>query len=97
MATSDPTLISTNLMDVTISRCGLNLVIAAIVFWNSTYIALWPTCAQQHNRRPMRGSPIYHRSAGSTSASPAISCGIAPPRPRISAGRLNLGRTLVAA
>ena len=31
----------------------------------------------QESRSPMHGSPIRHRSAGSTSACPAISCGIA--------------------
>ena len=33
----------------------------------------------------MHGSPIHCRSAGSISASPAISCGSGPPRPQISA------------
>jgi hypothetical protein len=57
---------------------GLNLVIAAIVFWNSTYIAdAVAHRRRQESRSPMHGSPIRHRSAGSTSACPAISCGIA--------------------
>ena len=62
---------------------GLNLVIAAIVFWNSTYIA----DAIAHLRATEQSVPdawLAH-SAESTSASPAISCGSGPPRPQISA------------
>ena len=43
------------------------------------------TGVYQNNRCPMHGSLIHRRSAGSTSASPAISCGSGPPRPQISA------------
>ncbi len=44
-----------------------------------------PISVRLNNRCPMHGSPIHRRSAGSTSASPAISCGSGPPRPQISA------------
>jgi hypothetical protein len=44
-----------------------------------------PISVQLNNRSPMHGSPIHRRSAGSTSASPAISCGSGPPRPQTSA------------
>ena len=68
---------------------GLNLVIAAIVYWNSTYLA----DAVEHLRSrtatlsPPNCWPTPRRSPGSTSASPATSCGTAPPPPRASAGR----------
>ena len=73
---------------------GLNLVIAAIVYWNSTYLA----DAVQHLRdqgKPVRTrcSPTRRRSPGSTSASPATSCGTAPPRPPSIAGRSISGGT----
>jgi TnpA family transposase len=65
---------------------GLNLVIAAILFWNSTYIA----DAIAHLRATEQSVPdawLAHTSplSWSTSASPAISCGSGPPRPQISA------------
>ena len=44
-------------------------------------------CARSESRRPTHGSLIYRRSAGSTSACPAISCGITPPQPPTSVGR----------
>ena len=67
---------------------GLNLVIAAIVYWNSTYIAdAVAHLRASESRRPMRCSPTRRRLAGSTSASRAISCGIAPLRPQTSVGR----------
>ena len=44
-----------------------------------------PIPVRLNNRCPMHGSPIHRRSAGSTSASPAISCGSGRPRPQISA------------
>src|SRR5271157_2953696 len=45
-----------------------------------------PISVRLNNRCLMHGSPTIHRrSARSTSASPAISCGSAPPRPQISA------------
>ena len=67
---------------------GLNLVIAAIVYWNSTYLA----DAVQHLRdqeNPCRTcfSPTRRRSPGSISASPAISSGIVLPRPQTGADR----------
>ena len=57
---------------------GPNLVIAAIVYWNSTYIA----DAVRHLRPRARSSipscyPIAHRSAGSILRSWATSCGTA--------------------
>ena len=62
---------------------GLNLVIAAIVYWNSTYMA----DAVAHLRA--RGDSFrricwltHHRSDGSTSLSPATSSGIGPLRQR---------------
>jgi hypothetical protein len=65
---------------------GLNLVIVAIVFWNAaTSPTPSPISVRLNNRCPMHGSPTHRRSAGSTSASPAISCGSGPPRPQISA------------
>ena len=65
---------------------GLNLVIAAIVFRNSTYIA----DAISHLRATEQSVPdawLAHTSplSWSTSASPTISCGSGPPRPQISA------------
>ena len=67
---------------------GLNLVIAAIVHWNSTYLA----DAVDHlrsERHAVRSncSPIPRRSRGSTSASQGTFCGTALPPPRASAGR----------
>jgi len=44
-----------------------------------------PISVRLDNRCPMHGSPIHRRSAGSTSASPAISCGSGPPRSQITA------------
>ena len=46
-----------------------------------------PISVRLNNRCPMHGSPINRRSAGSTRASPAMSCGSGPPRPQISAAR----------
>ena len=66
---------------------GLNLVIAAIVFWNSTYIADAVAHLRAAAEPAPDGLPIHRRSAGNTSACPTIFCGIAPPRPQISAGR----------
>jgi len=67
---------------------GLNLVIAAIVFWNATHIAdAIAHLRGLENQHPMRRSPIRRRSAGSTSACPAIFCGTAPPQPQTSADR----------
>ncbi len=68
---------------------GLNLVIAAIVYWNSTYLAdaVDHLRSRTPSRRPPNCSPIPRRSPGSTSASPATSCGTAPLPPRASAGR----------
>jgi hypothetical protein len=65
---------------------GLYLVIAATVFWNSTYIP----DAVAHLRTTEQSVPdawLAHTSppAGSTSASPAISRGSGPSRPQISA------------
>ena len=67
---------------------GLNLVIAAIVYWNSTYIADAVAHLRAEARPcPTHCSPTPRRSPGSTSASPATSCGTAPPPPPGSAGR----------
>jgi len=58
---------------------GLNLVIAAIVYWNSTYLA----DALDHLRsrsQAVSAELLVHTS-------PATSCGTAPPPPRDSAGR----------
>ena len=72
---------------------GLNLVIAAIVYWNSTYIAdAVAHLRGRASRRPMMRSPTPRRSPGSTSASPATSCGTAPPQPPAKRRPLNLGR-----
>ena len=46
-----------------------------------------PISVRLNNRCPMHSSPIHRRSAGSTRASPAMSCGSGPPRPQISAAR----------
>ena len=67
---------------------GLNLVIAAIVFWNTTYIAdAIEHLRTMESRRPTHGSPIHRPSAGSTSACPAISCGSGPLQLLTSIGR----------
>ena len=60
---------------------GLNLVIAAIVHWNSTYLA--DAVEHLHNRAqpaaPERNYwPTPRRSPGNTSASRETSCGTAP-------------------
>ena len=58
---------------------GLNLVIAAIVWRNSTYMAdAVATYGLRGIRLPMIYSPTPRRSAGSTSHFLATSCGIAP-------------------
>jgi hypothetical protein len=62
---------------------GLNLVIAAIVYWNSTYIA----DAVNHFRapaspRPTSCSPTPRQWAGATSHSQAISSGTGQPKCR---------------
>ena len=44
-----------------------------------------PISVRLNNRCPMHGSPIHRRSAGGTSASPAIFRGSGPSRPQISA------------
>ena len=58
---------------------GLNLVIAAIVYWNSTYIAdaVWHLAASSRQSH-LNCSPTLRRSDGSTLHSRAISSGIAP-------------------
>jgi hypothetical protein len=55
---------------------GLNLVIAAIVYWNSTYLADAVDHLRSHGQPVSPNSwPIPPRSRGSTSASRATSCG----------------------
>ena len=76
---------------------GLNLVIAAIVYWNSTYMAdAVHTCAPGARPCPTSSSPTRRPSAGSTSPSPATSCGTARPPPP-ARRPLNLGRSRAAA
>jgi TnpA family transposase len=77
---------------------GLNLVIAAIAFWNTTYIA----DAIAHLRTTEKPPPdgwLAHTSpsAGSTSVCPVISYGSAPPQTPTKRRSLNLGRTRAAA
>ena len=73
---------------------GLNLVIAAIVYWNSTYLAdaVDHMRASREARARRIARPYLAADAGSTSASPATSCGTAPRRPPGGAGDIFRGK-----
>jgi hypothetical protein len=55
---------------------GVNLVVAAIAYWNSTYLADASTvCAGNVTRSQLSCSPTLRPSPGNTSGSLATSCG----------------------
>ena len=55
---------------------GLNLVVNAIVLWNTTYLArASPTSAARASRSPTRSCPMLLRCGGTTSRSPATISG----------------------
>ena len=73
---------------------GLNLVIAAIVYWNSTYMADAVAYLRSVTiQRPITCSPIPRRSNGDTSAFRVTSSGIALPNCPRADGRSTLPRS----